>query len=239
MKRKIAILLVIIGAGIATSSCDCRAKKPAGEQSPIVDTLVEWCPAMEDSIYEVLIERATEMCKHLPCYDFITEPLSSSKEYMTEDFYSIIETLYNSPTPIDVTMAEWQNYFNTKKGGPISIFEVPIVAMVDSTHAIASIRVRPTWIDGTYDEDDEWEDHSLYLEWDGDNWLMSDFDGRKISCAIQITRYWMEQIMRNAIIDFIAKEIGPQYYNHPDEICIPEVVIIDIEYLDDSFVRVL
>ena len=49
----------------------------------------------------------------------------------------------------------------------------------------------------------------------------------------------MEQIMRNAIIDYIAKEIGPQYYNHPDEICIPEVVIIDIEYLDDSFVRVL
>ena len=85
--------------------------------------------------------------------------------------------------PDDEDLAyEWLYYFVTGNGGTIADYEVTGVKRTDATHAVATVMVRQKWEDGSFDPETDIEEHRLYMERVGNEWLMSDFDEHKADC---------------------------------------------------------
>ena len=97
----------------------------------------------------------------------------------------------------------------------------------DNTHAVATIKVRQKWEDGSFDESSDIEEHKLYMEKVDGQWLMSDFDEHKADCIRHIAINKKEQVVRNAISDYLVKEIGEHYLK--GELCIPMMIMIHEE----------
>lgn len=125
-----------------------------------------------------LQERAAELCQYIPDHQLNPE----SKPFMTADFYAVLDTMFNHLPEEERMDHEWLYYFVTGNGGTIPDFEVAGVEQSDDTHAMATIKVRQKWEDGSFAEDSEVEEHKLYMEKVDGQWLISDFDGHKEDC---------------------------------------------------------
>ncbi len=167
---------------------------------------------------ERLRQRAAELCKYVPDHEL----LAQSKDYMTADFYAVLDTLFNLPEH-EAMDHEWLYYFVTGNGGTIADFEVVGVQQTDETHAVATVLVRQKWEDGTMDSESDAEEHHLYMEYVDGQWLMSDFDEHKADCIRHIAINRREQTVRAAISDYLVREIGAQYLQ--GELCIPMLQI--------------
>ena len=170
-----------------------------------------------------LKERAAELCQYIPNHEL----LEKSKDYMTADFYAVLDTMFNQLPEFEAMDHEWLYYFVTGNGGTIADYEVVGVEKTDKTHAVATIKVRQKWEDGSFDENTDIEEHKLYMEKVDGQWLMSDFDGHKQDCIENIANSRMEQARRDAISDYLAKEIGSQY--SPGKVCVPLLMIVSTE----------
>ena len=173
-----------------------------------------------------LKERAAELCQYIPDHEL----LEKSKDYMTADFYAVLDTMFNQLPEFEAMDHEWLYYFVTGNGGTIADYEVVGVEKTDNTHAVATIKVRQKWEDGSFDESSDVEEHKLYMEKVGGQWLMSDFDGHKQDCIENIANSRMEQARRDAISEYLVKEIGSQY--SPGEVCVPVLMIVSTEEKD-------
>ena len=173
-----------------------------------------------------LKKRAAELCKYVPDHEL----LEKSKDYMTADFYAVLDTMFNHLPEFEAMDHEWLYYFVTGNGGPIADYEVVGVEKTDGTHAFATIKVRQKWEDGSFDESSDVEEHELFMEKVNGQWLMSDFDGHKQDCIDHIAINREEQALRNAISDYLAKEIGSQY--SPGDVCVPVLMIVSTEEKD-------
>ena len=167
---------------------------------------------------ERLRQRAAELCKYVPDHEL----LAQSKDYMTADFYAVLDTLFNLPEH-EAMDHEWLYYFVTGNGGTIADFEVVGVQLTDETHAVATVLVRQKWEDGSLDSESEAEEHRLYMECVDGQWLMSDFDEHKADCIRHIAINRREQTVRAAISDYLVREIGEHYLQ--GELCIPMLMI--------------
>lgn len=167
-----------------------------------------------------LQERAAELCKYIPDHEL----LEQSKDYLTEDFYNVLDTMFNHLPQHEAMDHEWLYYFVTGNGGTIADYTVVGVEQTDDTHAVATISVRQKWEDGSFDESTDVEEHKLYMEKVGDVWLMCDFDGHKADCINYIANNREEQAVRQAISDYLMKEIGSQYAQ--GELCIPTLMMV-------------
>lgn len=125
-----------------------------------------------------LQERAAELCRYIPDHQLNPE----SKPFMTADFYAVLDTMFNHLPEEEAMDHEWLYYFVTGNGGTIPDFEVAGVEQSDDTHAMATIKVRQKWENGSFAEDSEVEEHKLYMEKVDGQWLISDFDGHKEDC---------------------------------------------------------
>ena len=125
-----------------------------------------------------LQERAAELCRYIPDHQLNPE----SKPFMTADFYAVLDTMFNHLPEEERMDHEWLYYFVTGNGGTIPDFEVAGVEQSDDTHAMATIKVRQKWEDGSFAEDSEVVEHKLYMEKVDGQWLISDFDGHKEDC---------------------------------------------------------
>ena len=174
-----------------------------------------------------LKKRAAELCRYIPDHEL----LEASRDYMTDDFYAVLDTMFNLPNH-EALDHEWLYYFVTGNGGTIAEYEVVGVEQTDPDHAVATIRVRQVWEDGSFDPTSDIEEHRLYMERVDGTWLMSDFDGHKADCIhyIQINR--REQAVRQAISDWLVREIGPQYLQ--GELCIPVLMMVASEEIDST-----
>lgn len=179
-----------------------------------------------------LRERAAELCKYIPDHEL----LEQSKDYLTEDFYAVLDTMFNHLPAHEAMDHEWLYYFVTGNGGTIADYEVVGVEQIDETHAMATIKVRQTWEDGSFDESTDIEEHKLYMEKVNGEWLMSDFDEHKADCIRYIANNRKEQSVRNAISDYLVKEIGEYYLQ--GELCIPTLMIVAEEEMDSGQTRV-
>ena len=168
---------------------------------------------------EQLRKRAAELCKYIPDHELRAE----SRDYMTEDFYNVLDTMFNLPE-LEAMDHEWLYYFVTGNGGTIADYEVVKVEETDATHAIATINVRQQWEDGSFDESTDIEEHKLYMERVDGKWLMSDFDEHKADCIHHIAINREEQAKRQAISDYLVKELGSQYLQ--GELCIPTLMMV-------------
>lgn len=173
-----------------------------------------------------LQNRAAELCKYIPDHKL----LEKSKDYMTADFYAVLDTMFNQLPEFEAMDHEWLYYFVTGNGGTIADYEVVGVEKTDKTHAVATIKVRQKWEDGSFDESTDVEEHKLYMEKVDGQWLMSDFDGHKQDCIDKIANSRKEQAMRDAISEYLVKEIGFQY--SPGQVCIPVLMLVSTEEQD-------
>ena len=167
-----------------------------------------------------LKERAAELCKYIPDHEL----LEQSKDFMTADFYAVLDTMFNQLPEFEAMDHEWLHYFVTSNGGTIADYEVVSVEQTDPTHAVAIIMVRQKWEDGSFDETSDIEEHTLSMEKVDGQWLMSDFDGHKQDCIHHIAINRREQALRNAISDYLAKEIGSQYSK--GDLCVPVLMMV-------------
>ena len=125
-----------------------------------------------------LQERAAELCQYIPDHQLNPE----SKPFMTAEFYAVLDTMFNHLPEEEAMDHEWLYYFVTGNGGTIPDYEVAGVEQSDDTHAMATIKVRQKWEDGSFAEDSEVVEHKLYMEKVDGQWLISDFDGHKEDC---------------------------------------------------------
>ena len=167
-----------------------------------------------------LQKRATELCAYIPDHQL----LERSQDYLTPDFYALLDTMFNHLPEHEAMDHEWLYYFVTGNGGTIANYTVTTVERIDSTHAVATVLVRQVWEDGSFDETTDLEEHQLYMERVGKKWLMSDFDGHKADCINYIANNRREQALRDAISDYLIREIGCQYLQ--GEICIPTLMMV-------------
>jgi len=181
---------------------------------------------------EQLSERAAELCQYIPDHEL----LEQSKDFLTADFYAVLDTMFNHLPEHEAMDHEWLYYFVTSNGGTMADFEVTGVEQQDETHAVATIRVRQKWEDGSFDENSDIEEHKLYMEKVGGLWLMSDFDGHKQDCIRHIEINRREQAVREAMSDYLVKEIGANYLE--GQLCIPTLLIVAEEEADSVQGRV-
>ena len=167
-----------------------------------------------------LQKRATELCAYIPDHQL----LDRSQDYLTPDFYALLDTMFNHLPEHEAMDHEWLYYFVTGNGGTIANYTVTTVERIDPTHAVATVLVRQVWEDGSFDETTDLEEHQLYMERVGKKWLMSDFDGHKADCINYIANNRREQALRDAISDYLIREIGCQYLQ--GEICIPTLMMV-------------
>ena len=175
-----------------------------------------------------LKERAAELCKYIPDHEL----LEQSRDYMTEDFYNVLDTMFNHLPNHEAMDHEWLYYFVTGNGGTIADYMVKEVKRVDRTHATATINVRQKWEDGSFDPESDIEEHKLYMEKVDGRWLMSDFDEHKADCIHHIAINREEQAVRKAISDYLVAEIGEQYLK--GELCVPVLMIVSEMNEEDS-----
>lgn len=135
------------------------------------------------NIEQQLQERAAELCQYIPDHQLNPE----SKPFMTEDFYAVLDTMFNHLPEEEAMDHEWLYYFVTGNGGTTPDYEVAGVEQTDDSHAMATIKVRQKWEDGSVDENSDVEEHKLYMEKVNDQWLISDFDDHKKDCIRYLT----------------------------------------------------
>ena len=170
-----------------------------------------------------LMNRAEELCQYIPDHEL----LEKSKEFMTADFYAVLDTMFYRLPAHEAMDHEWLYYFVTGNGGTIADYTVTGVKKTDDTHAVATISVRQKWEDGSFDETTDIEEHQLYMEKVNGQWLMSDFNEHKQDCIRYIENNRREQALRDAISDYLVKEIGMQY--RQGELCIPTLMIVSAQ----------
>lgn len=184
------------------------------------------------STEEQLRKRAAELCEYIPNHAL----LEQSKDYLTDDFYALLDTMFNRLPAHEALDHEWLYYFVTGNGGTIEDYEVVGTEQTDPTHAIATIRVRQKWEDGSFDPESDIEEHRLYMENVRGQWLMSDFDEHKADCIQYIVNNRKEQAVRDAISDYLVNEIGVHYLQ--GELCIPMLMMVAEEEFDSVQTRV-
>ena len=167
-----------------------------------------------------LKQRAYELCAYIPDHEL----LESSRAYLTEDFYSVLDTMFYRLPEHEALDHEWLYYFVTGNGGTIADYEVTAVEQTDDTHAVATVLVRQKWEDGSFDPTSDIEEHRLYMEKVGGTWLMSDFDEHKADCIRYIANNRHEQALRDVISDYLVTEIGQQYAQ--GDLCVPVLMIV-------------
>ena len=99
---------------------------------------------------------AYDLCQYIP--DHVL--LEHSKDYMTEDFYALLDTMFNLPEH-EAMDHEWLHYFVTGNGGTIADYTVDTVEVKDKSHAVALLTVRQKWEDGSFCAEEDLEEHRL------------------------------------------------------------------------------
>ena len=186
------------------------------------------------STEEQLMNRAEELCQYIPDHTL----LDRSKDFLTPDFYAILDTMFYRLPEHEAMDHEWLYYFVTGNGGTIANYEVTAVDLLDDDHAVATILVHESWPEGVEGEDDNVDEmHLLYMERVNGEWLMSDFDGHKADCIRYIANNRKEEALREAIRTYLLREIAPQY--RQAEFCVPTLMMVretDTEVWGDFWV---
>ena len=167
-----------------------------------------------------LYQRAELLCKYIPDHEL----LEQSQDYLTSDFYALLDTMFNHLPEYEEVEHEWLYYFVTGNGGAIVNYEVVSVSKTDDTHALAIINVRQVWDDGSFDPNSDIEQHRLYMDRVNGQWLMSDFDEHKADCIRYIAISRREQSIRKTIAQYLVNQIGPLYLQ--GDVCVPTIMVV-------------
>ena len=162
-----------------------------------------------------LNERAAELCKHIPDL----HQLEQSRDFLTEDFYAVLDTMVNLPeaTPLE---HQWDWWFVAADDSPIQDCncEVQSVQKQDATHALATILVHPQ------DSDYEATDETFLMEKVNGQWLIADYANNKFHATNYIRTSRQEWNLIHTIGDYLVSEIAPYYLQ--GEVCVPTIQLV-------------
>ena len=129
---------------------------------------------------EQLKQRANELCAYIPDHEL----LERSRDYMTTDFYAVLDTMFHLPNNEDV-LHEWEFWFVANDDTPVArcAKEILSIEQTDDSHSIARVLVQPE--DTNYEADE----HRLYMERVNDKWLITDYDEHKAD-AVRYINIW-------------------------------------------------
>ena len=168
-----------------------------------------------------LQQQAAELCKHIPNL----HQLEQSREFLTEDFYAVLDTMVNLPdaTPLE---HQWEWWFVAADGSPVQDCncEVQSVQKQDATHALATILVHPN------DADYEATDESFLMEKVNGQWLIADYAANKFHATNYIRTSRLEWNLIHTIGDYLVSEIAPYYLQ--GELCVPTVQFVATDDTD-------
>ena len=118
---------------------------------------------------QTLEERAAELCAYIPDHEL----LQKSRDYMTPDFYAVLDTMFYRLPQHEALDHQYNYWFVTDDGTPLAIThcEVQRVEQQDVTHAQAIIC----------------DNHILSMERVNGEWLISDFDDHKAEIVSAIS----------------------------------------------------
>ena len=135
---------------------------------------------------EQLKQRANQLCAYVPNHEL----LERSRDYMTTDFYAVLDTMFYLPYNEDV-LHEWEFWFVASDGTPVArcASEILSIEQTDDSHSVAQVLVHPE--DATYPADE----HRLYMERVNGEWLIADYDEHKANAARYIN-IWRTQIWK-------------------------------------------
>ena len=119
---------------------------------------------------EQLKQRANALCAYIPDHEL----LEKSRDYMTTDFYAVLDTMFHLPYQEDV-LHEWEFWFVATDGTPVArcATEILSVEQTDDSHSVARVLVHPE--DTNYEADE----HRLYMERVNGEWVIADYDEHK------------------------------------------------------------
>lgn len=162
-----------------------------------------------------LQQRAAELCKHIPDL----HRLEQSREFLTEDFYAVLDTMVNLPeaTPLE---HQWEWWFVASDDSPVQDCncEVQSVEQQDATHALATILVHPQ------DSDYESTGETFQMEKVNGQWLIADYANNKFHATNYIRTNRLEWALRHTIGDYLVNEIAPYYLQ--GEVCVPTIQLV-------------
>lgn len=168
-----------------------------------------------------LNERAAELCMHIPDL----HQLEQSRDFLTEDFYAVLDTMVNLPeaTPLE---HQWDWWFVAADDSPIQDCncEVQSVQKQDATHALATILVHPQ------DSDYEATDETFLMEKVNGQWLIADYANNKSHATNYIRTSRQEWNLIHTIGDYLVSEIAPYYLQ--GELCVPTVQFVATDVTD-------
>ena len=129
---------------------------------------------------EQLKQRADELCAYIPDHEL----LEKSRDYMTTDFYAVLDTMFHLPYNEEV-LHEWEFWFVATDGTPVArcAGEILSIEQTDDSHSIARVLVHPE------DTDYEADEHRLYMERVNGEWLIADYDEHKADAARYINTW--------------------------------------------------
>ena len=129
-----------------------------------------------------LKQRANELCAYIPDHEL----LERSRDYMTSDFYAVLDTMFHLPYQEDV-LHEWEFWFVANDGTPVArcASKILSIELTDDSHSIARVLVQPE--DANYEADE----HRLYMERVNDKWLITDYDEHKAD-AVRYINIWRQ-----------------------------------------------
>lgn len=160
-------------------------------------------------------KRVAELCRYIP------EPaeLAQSRGWLTDEFYAVLDTMVALPDAEPV-LHEWEFWFVAADGAPVAdcACEVLSVRLTDDVHATTLLLVHPQ--DSAYTA----EEHVLDLECVGGQWLIADYDGHKADSWRYIATAVRELAVREAISDYLVREIGKYYLE--GELCVPTLLLV-------------
>ena len=181
---------------------------------PCVILLLIGCGNKEKQLYE----RAQELCQYVPDHKLLPE----AEKYMTPDFYQALADAFNAK-PDDPMDNEWLYYFVTGNGGSTPVYTIDSVKKQDDTHAIAYVSVQQKWDDGTISEEAP-KQHQMEMTLVQNQWLMSDFDGKKQECLDWVAELKQNHACLAAVNRYLTDKIGKNYAQ--GQVCIPCGTII-------------
>lgn len=116
-----------------------------------------------------LEQRAKDLCQYIPD----VERLELSQDYMTDEFYTALDTMIHMPDSTPV-LHEWEFWFCAADGTPIARCDCQLLRLDkrNGSSAEAVVKVQPE------DPDYDTEEHTLTMRNVNGQWMIADFDGR-------------------------------------------------------------
>ena len=213
---------------------------------------------------EQLKKRAGELCQYIPDHELREE----AREYMTADFYAVLDTMFNHLPEFEAMDHEWLYYFVTSNGGTIADYTVTAVELTDKDHAVATISVRQKWDEesssGAFDSgaENKKESSSGAFDSEAENKKESPIDStadveeHKLY-MVKVDGQWLmddfdghkADCIRHIAIsrdeqarrDAIGNYLVNEIGEHylKGEICIPTIAVVASELADSDYVPVL